>query len=165
MSGLQSRLALVIKYTFPCYDIVPMTLQSCNFFEKHGYDPKEIEHVRRTAICSLTRQVVHQCAKAAPCLLYMSMEKERPCKEIVCVKPCLLRAKNVMRCSVLRFLLKQGAAGLSLTLRPTKTVIERCRCVNVPARDVPGRNGRSWGPHESTFKFLYQCWFIRTLGT
>ena len=63
----------------------------------------------------------------------------------VCVKPCLLRAKNVVRCSVLCFLLKQGAAGLSLTLRPTKTVIDRC--VNVPARDAPGRNGRSWGSH------------------
>ena len=79
----------------------------------------------------------------------MSMKKERPCKEIVCVcvcvKPCLLRAKNVVRCSVLCFLLKQGAAGLSLTLRPTKTVIDRC--VNVPARDAPGRNGRSWGSH------------------
>ena len=65
----------------------------------------------------------------------------------MCVKPCLLRAKNVVRCSVLCFLLKQGAAGLSLTLRPTKTVIERCRCVNVPARDALGRNGRSWGSH------------------
>ena len=73
------------------------------------------------------------------------MKKERPCKEFVCVKPCLLRAKNVVRCSVLCFLLKQGAAGLSLTLRPTKTVIDRC--VNVPARDAPGRNGRSWGSH------------------
>ena len=62
----------------------------------------------------------------------------------VCVKPSLLRAKNVVGCSVLCFLLKQGAAGLSLTLRPTKTVIDRC--VNVPARDAPGRNGRSWGP-------------------
>ena len=30
-------------------------------------------------------------------------------------------------------------------LRPTKTVIDRC--VNVPARDAPGRNGRSWGSH------------------
>ena len=50
-----------------------------------------------------------------------------------------------MRCSVLCFLLKQGAAGLSLTLRPTKFVIDRC--VNVPARDAPGRNGRSWGSH------------------
>ena len=63
----------------------------------------------------------------------------------VCVKPCLLRAKNVVRCSVSCFLLKQGAAGLSLRLRPTKTVIDRC--VNVPARDAPGRNGRSWGSH------------------
>ena len=69
MSGLRSRLALIIKYTFPCYDIVPMTLQLGNFFEKHGYDPNEIEHVRRIAICSLRRQVVHQCTKAAPCLL------------------------------------------------------------------------------------------------
>ena len=69
MSRLHSRLALIIKYTFPCYDIVPMTLQLCNFFEKHGGDPNEIEHVRRTAICSLRRQVVHQCTKAAPCLL------------------------------------------------------------------------------------------------
>ena len=84
----------------------------------------------------------------------------------VCVFVCqtlLLRAKNVVRCSVLCFLRKQGAAGLSLTLRPTKTVIDRC--VNVPARDAPGRNGRSWVSHESTFKFMYQCWFIRTLGT
>ena len=32
-----------------------------------------------------------------------------------------------------------------MTLRPTKTVIDRC--VNVPARDVPGRNGHSWGSH------------------
>ena len=32
-----------------------------------------------------------------------------------------------------------------MTLRPTKTVIDRC--VNVPARDAPGRNGRSWGSH------------------
>ena len=30
-------------------------------------------------------------------------------------------------------------------LRPAKTVIDRC--VNVPARDAPGRNGRSWGSH------------------
>ena len=73
MSGLHSRLALIINHQvyFPLLwpGIVPMTLQLCNFFEKHGYDPNEIEHVRRTAICSLTRQVVHQCAKAAPCLL------------------------------------------------------------------------------------------------
>ena len=66
----------------------------------------------------------------------------------MCVKPCLLRAKNVVRCSVFCFFAYaglQGAAGLSLTLRPTKTVIDRC--VNVPARDAPGRNGRSWGSH------------------
>ena len=75
----------------------------------------------------------------------MSMKKERPCKEFVFVKPCIVRAKNVVRCSVLCFLFKQGAAGLSLTRRPTKTVVDRC--VNVPARDAPGRNGRSWGSH------------------
>ena len=69
MSGLRSRLALIIKYTFPCYDIVPMTLHLCNFFGKHGYDQKEVERVRRATICSLRRQVVHQCTKAAPCLL------------------------------------------------------------------------------------------------
>ena len=57
-----------------------------------------------------------------------------------------LSTKGKERCEMFSFfLLKQGAAGLSLTLRPTKTVIDRC--VNVPARDAPGRNGRSWGSH------------------
>ena len=79
-----------------------------------------------------------------------------------------LSTKGKERCEMfsLCFLLKQGAAGLSLTLRPTKTVIDRC--VNAPARDAPGRNGRSWGSHMNPplnyFKFMCQCWFIRTLG-
>ena len=62
----------------------------------------------------------------------------------VCVKPCLLRAKNVVGCSVVCFLLKQGAAGLSLTLRQTKTAIDRC--VNVPARDALGAMVAAGGP-------------------
>ena len=77
-----------------------------------------------------------------------------------------LSSKGKERCEMfsLCFLLKQGAAGLSLTLRPTKTVIDRC--VNAPARDAPGRNGRSWESHMNPplnyFKFMCQCWFIRS---
>ena len=79
----------------------------------------------------------------------------------VCVCVCqTLSTKGKERCDMFGYVLKQGAAGLSLTLRPTKTVIDRC--VNVPARDAPGRNGRSWGSH------VYHCWLHsrqRMLGT
>ena len=77
------------------------------------------------------------------CVCVCARASVRPCVGVcVCVKPCLLRVKKSVRCS--GFVLKQGAEGLSLTLRQTKIVIDRC--VNVPARDAPGRNGRRWGP-------------------
>ena len=86
----------------------------------------------------------------------------------VCVCVCVcsmcvcqtLSTKGKERCDMFGYVLKQGAAGLSLTPRPTKTVIDSY--VNVPARDAPGRNGRSWGSH------VYHCWLNsrqRMLGT
>ena len=69
----------------------------------------------------------------------------------VCVCVCQsLSTKGKERCEMFVFVLKQGAAGLSLTLHTTQTVIDRY--TNVPARDAPGRTGRSWGSH------IYHCW-------
>ena len=74
-----------------------------------------------------------------------------------------LSTKGKERCDMFGYVLKQGAAGLSVTLRPTKTVIDRC--VNVPAIGMLlGAMVAAGGPH------VYHCWLYlnsrqRMLGT